>query len=133
MGLAGGVFYGYRELERGLDLPHKLPPPFALDSPPQTTPMEIERLETPTYRYEVYSGQVGDAYPGTMTEIPFTTRMLIISIEGQLIMQYSFDGANLQPEQELRGDFRVIQAIRAFRVRNAVIGWPAWYQLVAML
>lgn len=135
MGIGGGVFFGYREeapVAPGGKQSLRLPSPNI--SPPQTSILEIERLKTPTYIYRSFRGSATDDYPDDLTQVGFATRILIISVrEGRLEIQYSFDGTAIQEENELRDHHRVIQSIRAFRVRNAIAGYIAQYQLVAML
>lgn len=133
MGIALGRFYGYREEEPAVTGKQKFMFPFGIVNPPQTNPIEIEMLTIPTYQYVVFSGDAPAAYPAELTAIGFETRMLVISVDGRVVIQFSFDGTALQEEQEFRGPFRVVQAIRAFRARSAIEGLPAWYQLVAMV
>ena len=132
MGIGGALFYGYREEDVDLAFPVRGLPPFALLSPPQTDIVEIEMLSTPTYQYEVWRGEVPDEYPAEMYEVGFESRMLVISVLGRAIIQFSFDATDLLQEKQLRGDHRIIQAIRGFRIRKAVLGQDTSYQVVAM-
>ena len=132
--ITGGSFYGYREQALAEPLRRPLRPQAGISPPPQLSVVEVERLSYPTYRYAVFSGDAPDEYPEDLIQVGFMSRMVLITLSNAPIdIQVSYDGTTIIAEEVLRKSHRDVKAIQAFRVRNVLPGWVAWYQLVAML
>lgn len=127
--MAGGTFFGYRELEIVLDAPRpRLKPQ---DSP---SPVNFKWDGIPGYAYFARNGDAPEDFPDDWIELPFSCRLATWTLRGgPLEVQVSFDGEAVGDVRVYRGSVAGIDTFRAYRVRVLVPGFAVWYQLMAII
>ncbi len=128
-----GTFYGYREQEVITVRPPPLRPQGTI-SPMKLSPFILETLSIPAYDYFARSGDAPENFPTEWITLPWTCRLATWTLRGGPIeVQVSFDGTVVGDQRTLRASNMTLGSFAAYRVRQLVPGFKAWYQLFAII
>ena len=131
--MAGGTFFGYREMKLVVHRPPGTRPQGSI-SPMKLSAPFMQGVGVPGYDYRCINGDAPEDFPSTWRIIPWTCRMADWTLRGgPLEVQISYDGEVVGDTRTLRASTRTIDSFRAFRVRQLVPGFQVWYQLIAIL
>jgi hypothetical protein len=128
-----GLFHGYRELAA---ISAKLRRGVRLYAPPPRTRLawfHWDLLGPVPYDYRVYAGYADDEF-SDYVYLPFMSRLVLCSIhENDAILQFMYNEATECPKRLFEIGFERVEAVIAFRIKNAVPGNVARYQIAPMV
>jgi len=89
------------------------------------------------FSYKVFSGEATDDYAADFQDIDLPygmTRLIVCTIrDNPAKLIFTFDGVNALPEREFSIGFARLEAVRGFKVKNAIPGLTSRYQLCFMM
>jgi len=136
-----GVYIGYREyiLKLGgrtpmVHLPIPTRTPSFAKAPPKW-PNRLkwwmwEKLGPKPYEYRVFSGLANDDYPDEWTSIDFNTRVMYgIVKENNAMLKFQYRQSFEPQERQFYLGFILLECVSGFKIKNAVPGLPAKYEI----
>lgn len=133
MAIFSGSFFGYREYTKKAALISR-PVVFPVIDPEiRLQWWHWDLLGPIPYAYNVFKGLANDDFPDKFILFPFFTRMILANIRdnpAKLQFCYDQDEEVYFDEREFDSGFIRVEAAWGFRIKNAVPGNPARYQIV---
>ena len=137
------TFFGYREYEKPVLSRRgaRLFTPVARRATRLDEPLERlapkwfhwDLLGPTPYDYEVHSGEARDTYSDAFILTRFQTRAVLCTVtDNPAYLVFTYDGATALPERFFDTGFTRVESIRGFKIRNAMPGQVARYQVVAL-
>ena len=135
MASLSGSFFGYREYVKKPVVGGRL-----IVFPPIEPEIRLQwwhwdLLGPIPYAYDVFKGTADDAFPDDFVLFPFFTRMILANIRdnpAKLQFCYDQEGKIYFDERQFDIGFIRVEAAWGFRIKNAVPGNPARYQIVPL-
>ena len=137
MHIAGGTFYGYREI-LAVNPRHRMLRASRALGIPKLDPIQIENLETPTFINRTFpmieglpGGYAEDEFPDDFTFFGFTSRHIVVWLKHAPVdIIYTFDGIHELELRVITESYRAVEAVQGYKIRNNMPGWAAWYEIM---
>lgn len=131
--IASGSFFGYRERPPAMPQKRRAVRLYTFKPRTRLAWFHWDLLGPVPYDYRVYEGYASDTF-GDYIPIPYMSRMIVCNIrENDAILQFMYNEAAECPERLFELGFARVEAVIAFRIRNAIPGSPAYYQISPMI
>lgn len=129
---AGRRGWTFPSMSKGATYSFPLPPP-----PLRLQYWHWDLLGPIPFTYKVFRGEAADDYAAAFQEIDLPygmTRLIVCTIrDNPARLIFTYDGINELPEREFSIGFARVEAVVGFKVKNAIPGMTARYQLCFML
>lgn len=133
MHVAGGIVWGFREIELLLGGGLLVPPALVggADWIARIEQWDIEELRSPMYQYRTYRGDAPDAF-AAFTMFDWRTRLIRLQVKDQWVdIEMIYESGLVGPVRTLQRNFLSFESMTGFRLRNHTAGNVAKYQLIA--